>query len=502
MKRQVLFLVALLASTALVGCGGKKNPSSSVIPTVSSSSLEPSSSSVEPSSSSLEPSSSSAAPTPSSSSATPTPSSSSAAPSSSSEAPSSSSAAPSSSSAAPSSSSEAPSSSSEAPSSSSSSSSSNLGPTPIVVPEPYSTRIFDNTAKYYPDEILLNHRVVSIFEEEEIQLEGLKQFKYTGKNVSFVSNDESIATVSETGVVKGISAGETVIVVSDKDNPNLKETVPVIVSAEIDEDTAVGINNGIKTLANAEEIHAITDKEMYIKNLYKNGALHSFDRWDQRITASDEEAYFRIWETDAEIKTDEGAMDFTNYEWIFQTNQYYDTYIYHQTGDVKNYLQAATQSYMSGNDRSAPLMDILDNLFTSGSALFSNIFKYCKLSWMNTVFNWRSDSDATSVRVGSKGDGSMIFAGTFHLTSQTADLDDENRYGIPYGTPYDTMQTMRVTVNNNRIVSYVLHIEESYDIGNDHYLEIVDVDHTYDDVEQLYIPNKKDYTKVDSLFDL
>ena len=493
MKRQAILLVALLASTALVGCGGKgkKSSSTEVPPASSSSSLEPSSSSDEPSSSS-----SSAAPSSSSSSAAPS--------SSNSEAPSSSSssAAPSSSSEAPSSSSEAPSSSSEAPSSSSSSSSSNLGPTPIIVPEPYSTTLFDNTVKYYPDEILLNHRIASVFVDEEYQLEGLEQFKYTGKNLNFVSNDESIATVSATGVVKGVAAGETVIVVSDKDNPDLKVNVPVIVSAEIDENTAVGLNSDIKTLANAETIHSILDKEMYIKTVYKNGTLHSFDRWDQRITASDEEAYFRIWETDAEIKAEEGAMDFTNYEWVFQTNAYYDTYIYHQSGDVKNYLQAATQSYMSGNNRCAPLLDLLDNIFTSGSALFSNVFKNCKLSWMNTVFNWRNDNDATGVRIGSKGDGSMVFAGTFHITSETADLDDENRYGIPYGTQYDMMQTMRVTVNNNRVVQYAIDLEETYDIGNDHYLEVVHIDHTYEDVNELYIPNKKDYTKVDNIFDL
>ena len=93
--------------------------------------------------------------------------------------------------------------------------------------------------KYYPDEILLNHRIASVFVDEEYQLEGLEQFKYTGKNLNFVSNDESIATVNAAGVVKGVAAGETVIVVSDKDNPNLKVNVPVIVSAEIDENTAL-----------------------------------------------------------------------------------------------------------------------------------------------------------------------------------------------------------------------------------------------------------------------
>ena len=498
MKRKAVLLVALLATTALTGCGGGKKSSSTPAP--SSSSVEPeiSSSSAAPSSSSLEPSSSSSLAPSSSSSAAPS-SSSSALPSSSSSAlpSSSSSAAPSSSSSeAPSSSSEAPSSSSEAPSSSSS----NPGPTPIVPIDPDLNQEFGEDVKNYPDEILVNNRVVSVLVGETFKIEALPQFNFTGKDVNFASSDENIATVDENGTVTGVAGGETTVVVSAKDKPDLKENVRIFVAPQIEESEAKALNTDFAAIAKQENITKITDNEMYIKTIYKNGVLHTYDRWDQRITASKEDAYFRIWETDAEIKTDNAAMDFTNYEWLFTTNVFYDTYIYHQTGDVKNYLPVATQSYMSDPDRTKPLIDILDNIFTSGSGLFNNIFENCSMEEMSDRIGISQDN-VYDVIYGSNKNNDLIFAFTATF-DDTADLDDENRYGIQYGTRLDQKQVLRYTVQNNRVLALAIDLEETYSFGGDDYVAYYHIEHSYEDVDELYMPNKKDYTRVDDLYSL
>ena len=89
----------------------------------------------------------------------------------------------------------------------------------------------------------------------------------------------------------------------------------------------------------------------------------------EMMVFSTNDAYLRILETDAEVRTTDGAMDFTSYDWIFCTNKYYDTLVYHQVGDAKTFYAAPTQDYMDG-ERSAPLYDILDNLFTVGHTFF------------------------------------------------------------------------------------------------------------------------------------
>lgn len=498
MKRQALFLVTLLTATTLVGCGGGNNNKSSSI-------IEPSSSSELPSSSSAElPSSSSLA----SSSSSELPSSSSELPSSSSEAPSSSSEVPSSSSEAPSSSSEAPSSSSELPSSSSEepSSSSNPGPTPMIPIDPDFGKEFDYSTKAYPETILTDKSLVALVGDESYALRVLEQPNYSGKNVNFTSSDETIATVDENGVITGVGSGETTVVVSDKDNPNFKKDVRVVVSPAITEVEAKDLNKGFETAANEENIQAIVDYEMYQKTVYKNGELHTYDRWDQKLTASKEDAYFRIWETDSEIKADEVAMTFTNYEWIFNTNEFYDTYLYHRSGDKKTYLPVATQSYMKDGDRVKPMIDILDNIFTSGSGIFNNTFKNASLSEMCGDVGV-SGSNVSNVKYGSNDSKNLVLA--FDATfSDTADLDDENRYGIPYGTNLQQGQTLRYTCVNNRIVGFDIDITQDYvnEITGDVYREVWQMYHTFEDIDeeksQIFIPNKKDYTRVDDIFDL
>ena len=224
------------------------------------------------------------------------------------------------------------------------------------------------------------------------------------------------------------------------------------------------------------------------------------------MTASKEDAYFRIWETDAEIKADDAAMDFTSYEWIFNTNVFYDTYMYHTSGDKKTYLPVATQSYMSDDNRVKPLIDILDNLFTSGSGIFNNTFDNASLADMSDRIG-ASGSNVSNVYYGSYDAQNLVFSykATFE---DTADLDDENRYGIPCGTALHQTQILRYVCVNNRIVAFDIDITQDYtnEITGDEYHEVWQMYHTFEDVDeqksQIYIPNKKDYTRVDDIFDL
>ena len=391
----------------------------------------------------------------------------------------------------------------------------NSGPVTIVIPDADKTENFDQSAAKLPDEILLNHRTMSLLVTEEYQLAPIAQLNYDGSNLKYEVEDGTICSIDENGMVRGLKAGKTKILVSDKDHPELNTTVPVIVHASITSGAAKRRVADIKEVANDEELKDIVDYEMYEKRIYKEEvdeegnkylSLQSYDRYDQRMVLSYTNGYFRIWETDAEIKTKDGAIDFTNYEWIFHTNIYFDTYIYHQTCDVKNFLYVPTQSYEDG-DIMKPIEDIIDNLFTSGKKILTNTIDNAKISEFSELVGSSSTQILEGTqKCGSNGEDELFFACGLSFESETADQDTETRYGIPFGTPTPAKQYMRYTVQNNRLVHSAIYLEEEYDIGEDHYIEKYDIDHSYSDIDeeksQIYDPDRKNYTQVSSIFDV
>ena len=388
-------------------------------------------------------------------------------------------------------------------------------PVDMVVPEADKTENFDASSAKLPDEILLNHRVMSLLVGEEYQLAPIAQLNYNGENLNYVIEDETIASVDETGLVKGLKGGKTNILVSDKDHPELSATVPLIVHKTVTNANAKTIASKIASKAGDDDLKDIVDYEMYEKSIYKEVVdeegnkslvLQSYDRYDQRMTLSYANGYFRIWETDAEIKTQDGAIDFTNYEWIFYTNAWFDTYIYHQSGDVKNFLYVPTQSYEEG-DIMTPIEDIIDNLFTSGKKILTNTVENARVSEFTSLVGSSSDQILEGTqKSGSNGEDEMFFTVGLSFDSEVADQDTESRYGIPYGTPTPAKQYMRYTVQNNRLVHSAIYLEEEYDIGEDHYVEKYNIDHLYEDIDeeksQIYVPDRKNYTQVATIFDV
>ena len=384
--------------------------------------------------------------------------------------------------------------------------------TDMVIPQKDNEEIIKDENVVAPKELMLNHKVVGLYVGEKFQLSGLEQAYHTGDNLSFVSQDETIATVSENGEITGVKAGETSVEVADKNNPDLKVEVPIYVHAEV---TSTRPRNRLVTAL--EEIddsglRSIVDHELYEKRLYKNGVLQTYDRYDQHLIASYPDAYFRIAETDAEVRTEGGAVTFTEYEWVFNTNKYYDTYVYHQVGDIKTFFPVSTVSYMD-KERYVPMFEILDNLFTSGSSIFSNLFSNAKVSgFLEYVTN--NYSNVQKNKYGSMGDntnfangeGSFLFDCKVTYADDTASQDDESRYGIPYGTPCPTVYNLRFQVVKNQVIGYTNHGVMSYVIGDDQYEEVYDIDHFYERITDenkasfITIPDKSEYTMVDSLF--
>jgi len=105
-----------------------------------------------------------------------------------------------------------------------------------------------------PDEILissisLNTTSVSIINGGTYQIEAnIIPSNATNKNLKYTSNNESIVSVTDTGLITGISGGETTITVSTIDGSNISKVIEVIVRQQISNvelnTTSVSIING------------------------------------------------------------------------------------------------------------------------------------------------------------------------------------------------------------------------------------------------------------------
>ena len=391
-------------------------------------------------------------------------------------------------------------------------------PTSMILPEASEVEGYDNDNVKFPEELLVNHRVAALMVNETLQLEATEQFGYAANNVKYEVKDATVATVSENGLVTGLKAGETEIVVTDKSNPDFKRTVPVAVYGQVASADVLGITTALKAYETEHPVKEVVQRKRITRTFAKRpyvepveGApendtpytVFSADYSDEMMVFSVEDAYLRMLETDSEVRVTDGSVDFTTYDWIFHTNRYYDTLVYHQQGDAKTFYAAATQDYMDAGVRSAPLYDVLDNLFTVGHDFFLNQLDNASFGDITDI----AENDYNNVedkKVGSIGDGSLFVHGILTFNDSTADNDDERNYGIPVGTPTPTTQDSTWIVKDNKVEAIYFYLVQDYIIDDYEYQMIMDIDIKIDELSadrsEIYVPARDEYQTVDYLF--
>ena len=391
-------------------------------------------------------------------------------------------------------------------------------PTSMILPEASEVEGYDNDNVKFPEELLVNHRVAALMVNETLQLEATEQFGYAANNVKYEVKDATVASVSENGLITGLKAGETEIVVTDKNNPEFKRTVPVAVYGQVASADVAGITSALKAYENEHPVKEVVQRKRITRTFAKRPYVEpvegapendtpytafSADYSDEMMVFSVEDAYLRMLETDSEVRTVDGAVDFTTYDWIFHTNRYYDTLVYHQQGDAKTFYAAATQDYMDAGVRSAPLYDVLDNLFTVGHTFFENQLDNASFGDITDI----AENDYNNVedkKVGSMGDGSLFVHGILTFKDSLADNDDERNYGIPVGTPTPTTQDSTWIVKDNKVEAIYFYLVQDYIIDDYEYQMIMDIDIKIDELSadrsEIYVPARDEYQTVDYLF--
>ena len=341
-------------------------------------------------------------------------------------------------------------------------------------------------------------RAINIFPD----FKGNFKLKYTSLN-------PEIATVDENGLVTAVAQGVAKIAVQDLSREKAGVFVDVTVVDKQKNRDAKKTFNAIMEAAAGTVIDNFTDREYYEKTIYKNGVAQKYSIWDQQMTYSKENAYFGITEQDIDYNVEGGSKYFTDTEWIFYTNEYYDSYTFHTSHGQKKYYVASTADYI-GQPRTAPMYDILDNIFVSGSKIFTQMFGQIDVTDEDNLYSLLfgpteyTNCRVSDKRMGSLGEGKAVCGVTMDCFLDTASQDDETRYGIPYGIPTPSIQKMEYVIEDNRITAFYVSVSTTYSFGGDDYEEVVNICHTINPFTEgnpeLRIPNKEDYTLVDYLF--
>jgi len=114
----------------------------------------------------------------------------------------------------------------------------------------------------------LNTTSVSVINGGTYQIEAtIIPTNATNKSLRYISNNTSVVTVSDAGLITGVSGGETTVTVTTTDGSNISKTIDIIVRQQISnvelDITSASIDVGESVIVNA----TITPSNAYIKTL-------------------------------------------------------------------------------------------------------------------------------------------------------------------------------------------------------------------------------------------
>ena len=334
---------------------------------------------------------------------------------------------------------------------------------------------------------------------EEFQLEVSSLPRQAVKPViKFSSTDEKVATVDENGLVKAIAKGECEIVASNEDG-TVKKSCPVFVGDAISKSQAGKIADKIKTAQESISVDTVYTSCYWNNKIIKNDVVQQDTYFDREMIISRSNAYFKLFDKDTEIKVAEGSPEFSDGGWIIYTNEYFDTYLFHDSGDVKTFMVADSTSYISaGKTRFDAMCAVLDSLFTSGSKIATNLFE----DVLGAGQSGPIGSANTAKRRGSNADDQLNIS-ISESGQQQADRDDEEDYYIPAGTIYDVQIDIDYVVDENFVKAENVYQGFLYTLDEDNYENAFYLDYAYEyrNVELDY-PDYSLYQRVDTIFDL
>ena len=316
--------------------------------------------------------------------------------------------------------------------------------------------------------------------------------------IKYESSDKNIATVDENGKITAVNPGSCVVTGKSFDG---KVSSSCVVNVS-EKKTRNGANKVAQAIMAAQKESPANLDTLFVKQIYDNvisidDVVYQTKGWDENFIISKSQAFFKIYSNDYASKTTGGSTEYSNSAWIIYTTENYDTYLFHESGDARNYMVADSTSFISlGKSRFDALCAVLDNLFTSGSGFI--VKKFTDILAEDELKGVKSADIAASSK-----DDELTWYSSSTYTGQKSDVEYEKDYNIPADTTFD------VDINNHYFVeeNYLKgeYIDQAFKWENygKRYVDrtVLEYEYNYKNVEIPY-PDRNLYTKVDSIFDL
>jgi len=360
-------------------------------------------------------------------------------------------------------------------------------------------------------ELKMSQPIVSIYysDAKKSGFNETKQLSVTGNptnapvgKVTWTSNNPSVATVDETGMVTAIGAGTAVITATSEAGVSCDSRV-VVNNSNVTLNEAVKSAN--KIVASHGEEGFDTPDTVYVREDYEaidtiDGVVQSRTRFAQQLWASQEHAYFRIISDDEEQKTEGGSVVPSRDAYLFYTTEDYISYVFCTSNNKANYM-SLDQSFLVDEDKTPydGLAQILESFFTSGAGIMTQQFEDVL---GDDVITGKEYSGA--VNKGSFGEDSGEFAfNTVDVRSGTISASDEADMGIPAGTRVTITDDFRYLWEDGLLSCKLIDEKLEYTIDGKAYCQHYIVNYYYQGRNvELWWPDMADFSLVDSIFDL
>ena len=320
-------------------------------------------------------------------------------------------------------------------------------------------------------------------------------------SVSWASSDSSIASVSNEGLVTALKEGVATITATSEAGKTASCRVVVnntnVLLSQVGKAAAKIL--ATQNSAEFEPVSTLAVVEEYIASKSRDGVIYSKSKFDQRMWASVENAYFRITSNDEDIKTAGGSVVPSNAAYVFYTTKDYLSYVFCNSNGKSNYM-SLDQAFLVDQGKSTfqGLSEILQSFFVAGAKIMTNQFT-------DILGQEQLDGGYGSPKYkGSFGENSGQFA--FNQISENGgrvSASQEDEMGIPAGTIVSITDDIRYLFEDNLLSAKLIDEKIEYDLNGQHYVEEYIVNYYYQGRNvELWWPNMADYSQVDSIFDL
>ena len=320
--------------------------------------------------------------------------------------------------------------------------------------------------------------------------------------VTWSSSNSSIASVDSNGLVTATGEGTAIITASSEAGKTAQSRVVVNNTNVLP--NAPG-KSAKKILAVQQSEGFVSPDTVYVSQDYlgtktRDNVMYSRSKFDQKMWASVDNAYFRITSNDEDVKTSGGSVVPSNAAYVFYTTQDYLTYVFCNSNGKSTYM-SLDQAYMvdKGKTPFESLSEVLQSFFVKGASIMTDQFED-----ILSADDLASSSYSGAKYKGSFGEDSGQFAyNKVDVSGGTISASQEDDFGIPAGTSVTITDDFRYLWEDNLLTAKLIDEKIEYDLNGQHYVEEYIVNYYYQGKNvELFMPEQSNYSQVDSIFDL